>query len=250
MAMADAGATPTEAEATEASEVDELVFVKGEAAKKVSATSLERIARMTAEAYRESPVYKYIFQGEPATAIDNAMQLHRSFTGLCKTKPGMHLRYATTGAAPSADVVCSFILIESDSMPGLLDYLWGGLIRVCYRLGWGTTRRMLRAGDLSDVEMDAASAAAKERAGTDKVLVLQRMVVSPETQGKGVGSRSLAAALAEPQFAKWPCVLSTQEEINRQFYEKRGFEVFRRKPFDVEPGTTIPSITMIRMPPS
>ena len=54
---------------------------------------------------------------------------------------------------------------------------------------------------------------------------LERMVVLPEHQGRGLGSRCLGVALETASSAGLPTLLSTQLEVNVRFYGKLGFEV-------------------------
>ena len=59
---------------------------------------------------------------------------------------------------------------------------------------------------------------------------LQRMVVLPAAQGRGVGSRCLSQAVAECRESGYGVQLGTMEARNVTFYERLGFEVIERDP--------------------
>ena len=56
-----------------------------------------------------------------------------------------------------------------------------------------------------------------------RALILERMVVEPTVQGRGVGSSCLKSAL--PPDAGVPVVLTTQLQSNVDFYSRLGFQV-------------------------
>jgi len=59
--------------------------------------------------------------------------------------------------------------------------------------------------------------------------MLQQMVVLPECQGQGLGTKALKAALEESTNVE--VRLSTQEERNVTFYKGLGFEVAGEQKF-------------------
>jgi GNAT superfamily N-acetyltransferase len=76
---------------------------------------------------------------------------------------------------------------------------------------------------------------------TGDYCALERMVVHPNWQGKGVGSRCLAQGLQEAASRQQGVILFTQEERNVTFYSRIGFrEVHREKdhPFRPADSTT------------
>ncbi len=54
---------------------------------------------------------------------------------------------------------------------------------------------------------------------------LQILGVAPSQQGRGIGSRLIAPALALADAKGEPAYLETGEEINLRFYERAGFQV-------------------------
>eukprot|EP00041_Stephanoeca_diplocostata_P013913 m.249056 g.249056 ORF g.249056 m.249056 type:complete len:249 (+) comp19513_c1_seq1:180-926(+) len=74
--------------------------------------------------------------------------------------------------------------------------------------------------------IDRVNHSALEKVGLrfDDCLMLERMVVHPSKQGKGVGTRCLGSVLDVEQQSR-PVLLNTQEERNVTFYKRLGFEV-------------------------
>lgn len=84
-----------------------------------------------------------------------------------------------------------------------------------------------------------------EALGTRPHLVLERMAVSKNQRGGGIGTATLAGALAVDADAKGlPVVLTTQEARNVRFYRRLGFEVALEEEFP--PGIT--NTIMVREP--
>ena len=54
---------------------------------------------------------------------------------------------------------------------------------------------------------------------------LQILAVAPGHQGRGIGTRLIAPALALADATEAPAYLETGEEINLRFYERAGFQV-------------------------
>jgi GNAT superfamily N-acetyltransferase len=54
---------------------------------------------------------------------------------------------------------------------------------------------------------------------------LMALGVSPQMQGKGIGSKLIEPVLQEADTLGYKCYLETETEINVKFYEKNGFNV-------------------------
>lgn len=76
-------------------------------------------------------------------------------------------------------------------------------------------------------------------------LTLERMVVHPSQQGKGLGRKHLGSALAA-EAHHLPVFLTTQEERNTNFYSKLGFKVMSTQHVDGLGQNWV----MLRLPPS
>ena len=135
------------------------------------------------------------------------------------------------------DLVCTFMFVP----PGIPDVsLWdmvrAGLLKLPLLFGFGRLKRLLVAKDLEEGELEGTEA-----------FRLERMVVAPAMQGRGVGTRALRAALSEADAAGVPVVLTTNEARNVAFYSRLGFEVLRSAKRSIE-GESYQVWVMARQP--
>jgi GNAT superfamily N-acetyltransferase len=103
------------------------------------------------------------------------------------------------------------------------DLVVGGMWQVPFRFGWATLQRLMALLNA----MEGAVGKVKQPGGeTDhEFVMLQRMVVLPQCQGKGVGNRALRAILSLNEENGSNVHLDTQEERNVRFYERLGWRV-------------------------
>jgi len=135
------------------------------------------------------------------------------------------------------ELVCSFMFVPPGTPDvSLCDMLRAGLLKLPLLFGLGRFKRLLSAKRQEEGELEGLGA-----------FRLERMVVSPAVQGRGVGTRALRAALSEADAASAPVVLSTNEERNVTFYSRLGFEVVRSTTREIE-GEAYPVWVMARSP--
>lgn len=114
----------------------------------------------------------------------------------------------------SGNVQCFFMLVPSSMAHASLyeKIVVGGILEFGVRYGTSTLMRLIRIADFSDkVEQDAMK-------GRKDYFSLQRMIVAPELQGKGIGSKYLGEALKEADRKQVPVVMTTQEPRNLIYY--------------------------------
>ena len=136
------------------------------------------------------------------------------------------------------ELVAFFILIPSNlSSFTLFEKIFGGLLYVPILAGWQVMSRMLQASDWIDENEANILKKLKEKLLLESnedipktIYKLQRMVVRPDMQGKGIGSRLLRQGILELHA---PVFLSTQEERNVNFYKKLNFEVVNEVRFSL-----------------
>ena len=135
------------------------------------------------------------------------------------------------------ELVCSFMFVPPE-VPDIsfCDMVRAGLLKLPLLFGLRRLSRLLKAKSLEEEELSTLGA-----------FRLERMVVSPLMQGRGIGSRALQIALAEADAAGKPVVLSTNEERNVAFYSRLGFEVARSTTRDID-GESYPVWIMSRLP--
>jgi len=141
------------------------------------------------------------------------------------------------GVMVDGELVCSFMLVPPE-MPDVsfCDMVRAGLLKLPLLFGLGRLKRLLRAKSLEEGELKGMGG-----------FRLERMVVSPSMQGRGIGSRALRVAIQEADAASRPVVLSTNEERNVTFYSRLGFEVVRSTTRDID-GESYRVWTMARLP--
>eukprot|EP01038_Epipyxis_sp_PR26KG_P008371 gene8371-11326_t len=115
-------------------------------------------------------------------------------------------------------LVCFFMLVPCEmSHFSLWEKVCGGLLTLPFRIGFDVTQRLLAAADFYEkIEKDLMK-------GRGNYLTLQRMVVHPSFQGRGIGSKYLSLGLKKADNLGLPVILSTQEQRNVEFYRKLGF---------------------------
>eukprot|EP00435_Cladocopium_sp_Y103_P011346 s1042_g2.t4 len=94
--------------------------------------------------------------------------------------------------------------------------LQAGILKLPLIFGPSALRRLLQAKAVEEGEINV-----------DGAYKLERMVVEPSAQGKGIGTRALQLALTESDASGHPVLLTTNEERNVTFYQRLGFEVIR-----------------------
>mmetsp|Transcript_18163 Transcript_18163/g.37282 ORF Transcript_18163/g.37282 Transcript_18163/m.37282 type:complete len:235 (-) Transcript_18163:191-895(-) len=209
---------------------------------------IDEAAEIIAEAFLNSPCYAYIYQG---TSEDERREaLTWLFAKNLRIRLGNGAARCAFLCEPGKPrkMVCFFML----EMPGAGDVsawtmLSNGILWLPVLYGLGTFRRLLEVKDYAEESDRKCLNSAKAGAWpASSFCQLERMVVHPSCQGKGVGSKFLAAALEEAAVVHGlGCVLSTQEEANVRFYTRLGFEVTERD--DNYVGGT--NWTMFKAPP-
>ena len=204
-------------------------------------TRLKEASTLTSAAFVDSPSYRHIFEG--LTKCERLAALEWLF------ERNFELRKDMARAAFDADrrLICSFLLEPPDAPEiSLWQMIRSGLLMLPVRFGRRPFLRLLSVkeyydGCFREVFRDGAL-------DRSRYCTLERMVVSPACQGRGVGSACLGAALQECDDRGLGVVLTTQEPRNARFYGKLGFEVLAEQPATFSPAVT--DWIMIRHPPT
>jgi GNAT superfamily N-acetyltransferase len=129
----------------------------------------------------------------------------------------------------SGRVLSFFWLMPVVSSVSFWSKVRAGLLLFPFLFGWKPFMRLLTMGEAFDrtthslVQKFIASHTDRQN-----TLVLERMVVEPSLQGRGVGSSCLSSALTQ---AAASVVLSTQLQRNVDFYSRLGFDVIHEQRF-------------------
>ena len=164
-------------------------------------SQLEDAARLAAAAFVDSPSYAYIFAelDAPARLAALAWLFSRNFALRASSTPD-----ALRGVFDERErcLNCFFMLLPPDKADAsFLRMVWSGLLALPFRFGWGSFTRLLEVKSRHEaLEADFCAALAAVRPNDPPPSTLERMVVRPEAQGRGIGSKALGATLSQPDL--------------------------------------------------
>ncbi len=189
-----------------------------------------RAAETLAQAFRDDPVYTFVFP-----AIDDRL---RYTARLAEALITSSLRYGEVYTTPDLTGVACWL------RPGQTEFSFWQALRTGFPLQRAVMafpkearERMLSLVDYIDK--------LRRRTMQGPFWYLTIIGVSPTSQGKGVGSALLQPVLQQADAAATPCYLETETESNVAFYEKRGFAVVTAEEL---PGHPLKLWTMVRQP--
>lgn len=149
------------------------------------------------------------------------------------------------------EMVCFFMLQKPDEGEvGFIDMLRHGILLLPFKFGF---RAFLRCLILKAYHEKLHQEVVNEAHLNDgsSFFHLERMVVHPDLQGQGYGSKYLGEALAQVEDAGFGVILSTQEARNVKFYTRLGFAVVKNDPyFTVAGKDKITNFVMVKAAPS
>jgi ribosomal protein S18 acetylase RimI-like enzyme len=145
-------------------------------------------------------------------------------------------------------VLAAAILIAPATRPTLFELLCAGMALFPLRFGIAATFRLWRLMDWFERAQEDIWGDGESRSGGDEeknhrangslpsqplsgpfsrahAISLERMVVRPDCQGRGLGSALLRGTLAEMRRDGQTVVLTTQDKRNVKFYSRLGFRV-------------------------
>jgi GNAT superfamily N-acetyltransferase len=118
------------------------------------------------------------------------------------------------------------------------------LLREC---GPRTLLRVLKTAAMFDgIEQQALAGAGHDVSTGARVIMLERVSVDPEHQGRGIGTRLIDAILEKVRkaSAEAPVFLTTQNEYTTDAYARIGFKVLRRDTIETD-ALTYPCWSML-----
>ena len=107
----------------------------------------------------------------------------------------------------------------------LWDMIRAGMLKGLFHFGLGVVKRLVTIKNEYELTEDIVL----KKNEYKPIYRLERMVVHPDHQGKGIGSCALKCALKDADDKDLQVMLSTQEERNARFYERLGFKVVQEK---------------------
>ena len=192
---------------------------------------IKECSAVMASAFADSPSYNFILKDHDMQGRVKALQwiFARGLEVVVNKYPA-----ALRGIIENDKVIVCFLLtpVQYQNMTSW-ELLTAGIWQIPFRFGFGTFSRLVAMIQWSEkvfhVEEKSDSNDGNSD-GKDGVLpkernhfILERMVVLPEFQGQGWGSKALRQALEDENIPE--VHLTTQEERNCQFYKRLGFEI-------------------------
>lgn len=174
---------------------------------------IKQASTMIAESFLNYPSYVEIFRGdENFRAKHMAFLMERNISWLCNASPSSMYSFTKPG---TDDIECFYMLMFNDSVHlTFKDKVKYGLWQMPFRSGFDSMQRLLHTADhmkrLEDEVMRDYPV----------YLVLQRLVVSPTSRRRGVGSRCLDVALSVSDCEQVPIFIVTQLLSNVKFYSR------------------------------
>lgn len=175
-------------------------------------SELNEVSKVVAKAFLHTPSYVEIFRGSDEEKQYHLQELFQRNLSMVQSKAtnSIHCYYTDDSRQ---ELVCSFMLVPANLEFSLWDKIVHGLLTLLFIYGWTTFMRLIYGADHHD------DLFAKIMQGRPHLQV-QRMIVNPAMQGKGLGSKLLGEALKEADRQGLPVVLGTQEERNVTFYTR------------------------------
>jgi ribosomal protein S18 acetylase RimI-like enzyme len=124
------------------------------------------------------------------------------------------------------------------------DMMKAGIWQIPYRFGLSTLLRLIKVVEWLRAAEEQSYAAEED------FCMLECMVVRPDYQGQGIGSKCLKSAIAGSETTSRSVRLTTQEERNVRLYQRLGYTVAGEVNFqDAEDATsTYRSWFMVHQP--
>ncbi|CAJ1966755.1 unnamed protein product [Cylindrotheca closterium] len=196
---------------------------------------IEECAQVMANAFSDAAIYRYIFRGTQESRRAALEWLFVRNIRIVLDKCPQALRGVLNNEKNSNQVVCCFMWVPQEHQDASLgEMLWHGLLQMPIRFGMDSVKRMLHVMDnLKSPSKEYTSQMMNDESGQNNnnivkegSIQLQRMVVRPDCQGQGLGTKALMAAIVEESAkGKLNLHLETQSPRNVTFYERLGYKV-------------------------
>lgn len=182
-------------------------------------------SNLCARAFLNSPLYLKIFQGTEEWRLEKLTWFFNlNITMFYKIQPeSLYGTYDYTNI--NKPKLISFYFFSNSTLkePTMWDKINAGLLLIPFYCGFDVFSRLMTTSK----HFDEITLRFPPRPHFE----LQRMVVDPEYQGKGIGSKSLSQGIKKADELGLPIYLTTQLEINTRFYQKLGFEIALQEKF-------------------
>ncbi len=180
-------------------------------------------AVLAARAFCNSPAYVHILRGDNVFRLEALVWLfERNITLVQNASPLSDPTFCLFST--SGSLLSFFWLLPAAASPTLCSKIRSGLLLFPVIFGFVPFLRLLTLGhEFDKITREVLQKNIPVASERCRALVLERMVVEPTLQGRGLGSSCLKSAL--PSDASVPIVLTTQLQSNVEFYSRLGFRV-------------------------
>lgn len=178
---------------------------------------IEDASKLAAKAFLKTTSYIQVFRIQNNEILfEQMLQIifRKNIAIIYESVPeSLYYQYETNESGEEI-MICFFMLVPKEVKMTWWQKIRHGLLWLPIEIGWMPFIRLLAASDYFDSKLEALFQ------GRDGFRV-ERMVVHPNYQGKGIGSQLLGKALREvADVKKLPVVLSTQDPRNVIFYSR------------------------------
>ncbi|MGR3273696.1 GNAT family N-acetyltransferase [Acaryochloris marina NIES-2412] len=183
-------------------------------------SQIEEVSELAANALISDPVFSYLTPDDPKLRFQALTWLTSRLMAYCIQYGYTHTTSDLQGVAvwlpPSGE-------FSSYPLQQLKIVLQLQLYKLPVKVGWNRLARWLNV-------LYAIEKAQQQDMGESPYWDLGLMVVHPDSQGQGIGTRLLQPILLRARDEGLPCSVVTATELAVRFYQKNGFKVTRKQP--------------------
>jgi GNAT superfamily N-acetyltransferase len=183
----------------------------------------DAMSEVVARAFAEDPVFRYLTPEDEASRLRTIAWLMSRSLFYCEP----HNHVYTTAASEGVAAWLPPHQFTSDPWQLLQMIFQLQLYTLPFQCGWDRVWRWLNC-------LPVLEQCHQQDMADHPHWYLAILAVSPETQGKGIGSALLQPVLSQASQAGLPCYLVTFTEQAVAFYAKHGFVVMRQQKFSSE----------------
>lgn len=187
-------------------------------------SQIEEASKLAAHALISDPVFSYLTPDDPVRRFQALTWLTSRLMAYCIQYGYIYTTSDLQGVAvwlPPAGEFSSHFLQQVKMALQLQLY------QLPVKVGWNRLLRWLNT-------LHAIERAQQQDMGESPYWDLGLMVVHPDSQGQGIGTRLLEPILLRSRDEGLPCSVVTATELAVQFYQKNGFEIASKRQIAVD----------------
>ncbi|WP_238549333.1 GNAT family N-acetyltransferase [Acaryochloris marina] len=182
-------------------------------------SQIEEASELAAHALISDPVFSNLTPDDPELRFQALTWLTSRLMAYC-------IQYGYTYTTSDIQGVAVWLPPAGEVSSHWLQQIKMALQLKVYQLpvkvGWNRLARWLKV-------LSAIEKAQQQDMGESPYWDLGLMVVHPDSQGQGIGTRLLEPILLQASKEGLPCSVVTATELAVRFYQKNGFEITRKQ---------------------